>query len=918
MLLFSLRLQFLKLSRLTLSVLVCSMGLSGCGGGGSSSGTPDTIVNPAPEQTGFSVSGSIQIPAGSLVDKDILPVSTKLVPVNNAEGSAQEITNPSSIGGYVSSREGVYVGKPILYDDDQFDIFSVSLLKNQVVTLRAFPADPAINAPAQKTTLTLIRKSDRATTGGVSDITDKALSVPNDGDYYIYVTANEGPVLYLLTVSQGLVSTNLSASVSSEFVPGEVMVKLKRSSVGFSAQGLSADPEQRKILFNERALLALESIDGLSHKGGSADHGMRMGIDLTKFRAFSAQKADLSAWPETAQRKWETLQYIETLKQRDDIEWAEPNFIRRAMVTTPTDPLYSSQWHYPLINLPAAWDVSTGNNVVVAVIDTGIASNHADFAGNLFADGYDFITSIAVSGDGDGIDDNPEDNGGSFHGSHVAGTIAAVGNNGIGGVGVAFNSKIMPLRALGIDGSGNDADIAQAILYAAQEANSSPEIPSQMADIINLSLGGPGFSNSLQAAINTAVGKGVLVIAAAGNENTSLPSYPAAFSNVVSVSAVGQTKERAPYSNFGNTIGITAPGGNMQQDANGDGNVDGILSTVNASSYAWFEGTSMATPHVVGVAALMRSVTKGTLSSTAYYAKFNELLVSGLITDDLGDIGKDELYGYGLINAAKAMTALNEVIPTFIAVNPQSISFDDLDVSSQMTLAMGGGGTVKVTGVTDNVDWLSVTPSGNVDANNLGTYTVTINRSGKNIGTPYSATITVGYQIDTVAQTSKTISVLMTVPDPSKVASVGTLLVGLIERTAQEEAEKALENGEDNILIDIFSLQDATENQGVYSYSFTNIPSGDYYVFASTNMDQDGIVSDRGEAQGDYPVVGGPTLVTVSNTDLSGLNFTVGYLNVVEGLSLESDTKAKIVRKIPDGYLSENRITEPQGIQKQD
>jgi len=211
-----------------------------------------------------------------------------------------------------------------------------------------------------------------------------------------------------------------------------------------------------------------------------------------------------------------------------------------------------------------------------------------------------------------------------------------------------------------------------------------------------------------------------------------------------------------------------------------------------------------------------------------------------------------------------------------------------------------------------------VTPSANVDANKLGTYAVTIDRSGKVIGTPYSATITVSYQINTIDQTPKTVSVLMTVPDPSKVASVGTLLVGLIERTAQEEAEKALENGEDNILIDIFSLQAATENQGTYSYSFTNIPSGDYYIFASTNMDQDGIVSDRGEAQGDYPVVGDPSLVTVSNADLSGLNFTVGYLNVVEGLSLDAETKAKIVRKIPDGYLSENRITEPQGIQKQD
>ena len=913
MLLFFLGSQFSRLLRVTFSVFMFAAILSGCGGGGSSSGTPDTIANPAPDvapvPTAFSISGTIQIPAGSLADKDTLPASSKLVPVNNAPDSAQEITNPSSVGGYVSSRDGVYVGKPIIYDEDQSDIYSVSLLNNQVVTLRAFPADPAINAPAEQTTLKLVRKSDNQT-DVVTDTNDKALTVTGDGDYFIHVIADDGPVLYLLTISQGLVSTGLSASISSDFVPGEVMVKLKSSNAEFSAQGLMANPEQRRGQLNDHAKLALESIDGLTHKGGSADHGMRMGIDIEKYRAFSAQTTDLSGWPEKTQRKWETLQFIESLKQRDDIEWAEPNYIRKAMFT-PSDPLYSAQWHYPLINLPAAWDVSTGSSVVVAVIDTGIASTHTDLAANLFADGYDFISSVAVAGDGDGLDDNPEDNGSTFHGSHVAGTIAA-STNSVGGVGVAFNSKIMPLRALGIDGSGNDSDIAEAILYAAQEANTSPEIPSQMAAVINLSLGGPGFSNSLKSAIDTAVSKGVIIIAAAGNENTSVPSYPAAFSNVISVSAVGQTKELAPYSNFGSTISVAAPGGNMQEDANGDGNVDGILSTVNASSYAWFQGTSMAAPHVAGVAALMKSA-KPALNAT----EFNSLLVSGMITDDLGATGRDDQYGYGLINAAKAMTALNETIAPFLAVNPQSISFDSLEVSSQLTLAMGGGGTVKVTSIVDDADWLSVVTSSNVDSNNLGTYIVNIDRGGKDIGSSHVATITVNYQIDSVNQTAKTISVLMIVPDPSKVATVGTLLVGLIERAAQEDAEKALENGDENILIDIFKLQEATENQGVYSYSFTDIPLGDYYVFASTNMDQDGIVSDAGEAMGDYPVVGEPTLVKVTDADLSGLNFTVGYLNVVEGLSVDSNAKAKIIRKIPGGFLPENRVNKSQSIQKQ-
>jgi len=157
----------------------------------------------------------------------------------------------------------------------------------------------------------------------------------------------------------------------------------------------------------------------------------------------------------------------------------------------------------------------------------------------------------------------------------------------------------------------------------------------------------------------------------------------------------------------------------------------------------------------------------------------------------------------------------------------------------------------------------------------------------------------------------------MTVPDPSKVATVGTLFVGLIERSVQEAAEDAVNQEEDDVLIEIFDFQTAVENQGTYTYSFNDIPIGDYYVFASTNMDQDGIVSDYGEAQGDYPVVGAPTLITVSDADITGLNFTVNYLNFVEGQSTELNAKPEIIRMIPDEFLPENSEIEPQEILKQ-
>ncbi len=909
-----------RLSDLMALPIVFALLLAGCGGGGgsgSAAAPPDTTTPPdTTAPTSFTVSGTIQIPGGSLIDADTLPPTTQLAFANNTTATAQPITNPSSIGGYISSSGGVYVGKPIVFDADPTDTYSVALLKDQVVMLRSFPADPVVNAPLQNTSLRLIKKSNLAEIEFQGPSTsDKSIIVPADDDYYVEVTANQGPVLYLLTISQGLVSTSHIASLNHDFVPGEVLVKVRDSVTGFSAQ--STDPEQRRFQANDLAKSRLEAIDGLSYQEGSADHGMRMAIDLDKYRAFTAQSADVSAWPEAMQRKWETLQFIETLQKRDDIEWAEPNYIRKAMYT-PADPLYSAQWHYPLINLPAAWEVAKGNNVVVAVIDTGVAKAHSDLAANLTSSGYDFISNASIAGDGDGRDSDPEDNGSTFHGSHVAGTVAAVEGNSNGGVGVAYNSKIMPLRVLGVDGSGNDADIAQAILYAAQETNISGTTPAQRADVINLSLGGPGFSNSLQSAVNSAVNKGVIVIAAAGNESSAVPSYPAAFSNVISVSAVGQTSALAPYSNFGSTISVAAPGGNMQQDANGDGNVDGILSTVNASSYAWFQGTSMAAPHVAGVAALMKSINAG-MDATTFKAK----LEAGLLTDDLGATGRDDSFGYGLINASKAVTEAGGTIAPFLSVSTQGLSFDGLETTASLTLSQGGSGSVRVTGVSDtdnstatDADWLTVIAQGE-DSNNLGTYVVTIDRTNKPVGTSYSATITINYEIDNVAQTPKTVSVLMTVPDPSKVATVGTLYVGLIERTAQEAAEDEINQGADQVLIEIFRFQEATENNGVYEYAFSNVPNGDYFVFASTNMDQDNVVSDRGEAQGDYPVVGEPTMITVRSANLTNLNFTVGYLNVVEGLSTETGSTPQIIRKIPEAYLPELRTTESSNIQKQ-
>lgn len=334
------------------------------------------------------------------------------------------------------------------------------------------------------------------------------------------------------------------------------------------------------------------------------------------------------------------------------VENVSLNYLNFAMDTIPNDTTYSSQWGLAKMNLPQAWDHTTGDsNIVVAVLDSGADLNHPDLLGNLVA-GRDLVdlTSFGVNAgdiidiggedwriEGDVLtaDNTPQDEVG--HGTHVAGTIGAVSNNAQGVTGVAWECSLMPVRALfrvvrlsdnQVTGVGTDADIAAGLVWAANNG----------ANIINMSIGGPD-SVTKQNAINYAISQGCLCVAAMGNDNSSTPSYPAAYTGVLAVGAITSSESRAWFSNFGPHISVVAPGTN-------------ISSTYWDDTYDSLQGTSMACPHVAGLAVLILSC-DNSLTADQVRAIIEE--TAKPLKDNPGDSVPNDNYGFGLVDAKAAL-----------------------------------------------------------------------------------------------------------------------------------------------------------------------------------------------------------------------------------------------------------------------
>jgi serine protease len=753
------------------------------------------------------LSGELSIPDGVYIDTDVNDPNAQYV--SNDSTAVGYIPAFGAVPGYVNVAGQGPAGRSFAAGDQWDYFYFASDLADQVVRLRLPSVDLSVPAGQRDDADLYVYDRD---TGALVDASmgatnEELIALPRTGTFVVGVKAERGGMNYLLTLEDPpVLNVGRPATLASEFVPGQAIVTREISNGGAFQRKSSAPARETLVTFS------------------TASPSTVTGAATKSRRPWFGQKAEMNLSAEMRD-KLATLREVKRLSQLGDVRHASVNRIMHAQAV-PTDPMFARQrWHYNAVGLPAAWDVTTGSSdVIVAVIDSGAVVNHPDLQGK-FVDGYDMVdrdTNFADSG---------YDTGGVriYHGTHVMGTIGALANNGVGGSGIAWGSRIMPIRALN-GRSGTSYDILQAVRYAAGLPNDSGQVPARRADIINMSLGAYGSCDPATAELFTAVSNsGVIVVASAGNDQSNVEYTPASCPTVFTVAATGSGGSLARYSNYGRYVSLGAPGGDTLNDVDNDHFPDGVFSTggqPNGLGYSSLEGTSMAAPHVSGIFALMKSV-RPSLNPL----ELRQLLAGGWLTDPVATNSSIPELGHGLINAYKAVQAANDDFtpPARVGSTPNTISLNRIYRSDYFKLQNVGIGVLSVTSVRAVQSWLTVTPQG-VDNNGLGNYEVVADYSTLSRGV-HHATI----EIQSTAGITQ-LPVVVNNVFFGIGSSVGALYVRAIDASSAAP------------------IRTVQISDRIRRFRFDDLPLGGYVAIAGTDMNNDGNLCDPGEVCGMYPV----------------------------------------------------------------
>lgn len=893
------------------AALTLTLILSACGGGGGSQ--PEARAS---DKGGggdvVTMSGTLSLVETAAVDSDTNDPNQAGRHNNDDFDVAQALSTPVNLVGTVNE-PGAGPDGPNKTAGDQVDVFVLDLQANQTVELQ-FAADPGVND------LDLAVLDDSPKVVGVSAGTGsgECVRMAKAGHYYIAVYAHLGAAIYNLRIGTPDTVSSCPNATSTEgaIVAGQViaqplggnMVASTLTSPGAASTTKQTQGIKSMLDFHREAGLSQLDVPRgapnlltLPATARARLQGLSQLASYSSFKRASvlAQQATRPArHSESLAQALDTISYAKALMATGQYKFVSLNHrVQLSQVAgdvgsfPPNDPIYPKQrWHYEQINLPAAMDrlvnlpTQPTRRPLVAVIDSGIMMDHPDLAPQI-EDGRTFV-SLDTRNDGQLDSANPDDldvptaaGDPHFHGSHVAGTIAARTFDGYGAAGVAPMARLMPLRVFDQrrPAGADDYDILNAMLYAAGLPNRSNKLPARKADVINMSL---GSSQGCPAAYVNIVQQvrqaGVIVVAAAGNDarnndGVAVPvGAPANCPGVVAVGALDAQARQANYSQSGPELRVAAPGGDMSRSTTGEPQGDMVDSTVAIFSpegkrqpgFAYMQGTSMATPHVSGVVALMKYAYPGLTPEL-----FDAWLSAGKLTDDIGGAGFDSATGYGLINARKAVdAALAEArnpgpapLGQLTAL-PYALDFGTQRTSMNLALST----TAKTSEVVQQISTSSPAITVNrtsVDAQTgLGSYTVNVDRARLPAGTSFLSI--------NIQTSNKTLTVQITVlkqdggGTATHSANYGTVYVLAIDSSTQDVVDEVM----------------VTALGGRYNWQLKGPRGQKVYLLAGGDLDWNGFICDAGEPCGVYPLLSNaPTEITLGS-DLSNLNFSLAPL----------------------------------------
>ncbi|KQW00381.1 S8 family serine peptidase [Rhizobacter sp. Root1221] len=863
--------------------------LASCGGGGGGDGS-------------VTLSGTLSLPEHAAVDSDTNDPNQAGRAPNNTFAGSQALVSPVYLIGSVNVPQAGAAGANY-QAGDPIDGYVADLQPGQVIELE-FTANPLVNdldlyvyAEGASANSPPIGQS-----SGVNAF--ECLRIQTAGRYHVAVNAYAGASIYNLRIGAPTDSSTCANTVSSTsgVVAGEVVARALSSDPAANrlrAKALGAGALSTAAPEATSAPVLLHMPTGAAEREAALDQLQALGQGTADSRQASARVLSAAApdLPPALREVIDTVHYAKHLQRTGLYAYAEPNYrvaLQSDLVGAypPADRLYSNQrWHFEMIGMPGAMATLVPlrqqftRRPIVAVIDTGIVSDHPDFTGQVA-----YEASFTGGGTWSASADDPSSPGvaTAFHGTHVAGIVAATTFESTGVAGVAPMARLMPIRVFAKDATGSTtADVAQAILYAAGLANASGQIPGERADVINLSLGSTRACPAAYAdAVTRARAAGVIVVAASGNDALTARDAPANCAGVVSVGALDARRQTASYSNTDPQLSLAAPGGDPRQSTTGTGLPDLIYSTLGdfsgttrVPSYGGKAGTSMAAPHVAGVMALMRYANPGIT-----VAQVDALLGAGLLTDDLGAAGRDSGTGFGLVNASKAVDEALKLagtnptpVPGTVVALPSSLDFGSVRTSAELQVVLqGGASTETVTSVVSSTAAVTVGPQA-VDASGLGTYTVTVSRDTLPLGSTF-ATLRV---TTSARQFDVQVIVTKTAAGATSTADFGRVYVLVVDASTGNPIHQVAVNA----------------TNGVYPWRIAGVTATQVQIFAGSDIDNDTLLCQRGEACGGFPQFDAAKTVIELSGDRNDLNFDlVPYGGVNTG-----ETRSQGLKALPAG-----------------